>query len=62
MADLASSQVTNDFATFGAALGLASNLELGSWTMDHNEIPPLSGVVEQRIHTTWRHLVAEARH
>ena len=50
MANLAAGQIADDLAALRAALGLASNLEFGSWTVDHNEIPHPFGPAEQRIH------------
>ena len=49
MAYLAACQIANDLAALRAALCLTSNLELGSWTMDHNRIPDPFGLAEQRI-------------
>lgn len=64
VADLAAGQVANNLAALRTTLGFTSNLELRSWTMDHDNFPPvsgglprqgvqpLSGIVKQRIHST----------
>lgn len=52
MADLAAGQIANDLATLRAALGFASNLKFGSWTMDHSgKSRTLSGLLSKEYTT-----------